>query len=132
MEDWLKGRKVAEAREDVVSGAPATAGILGAANFDRLPRGASIINAGRGGHCNEHELIDALDSGQLGGAALDVFQVEPLPADSPLWDHPAVYITPHVASMTLPTSSARHVMDNIRRLRAGEPLTHVGNLERGY
>ena len=109
-----------------------TAGVLGAANLAQLPRGACVINAGRGGHCDEDALLAALDSGHLGGAALDVFREEPLPAESPLWRHPKVTLTPHIASKTLPASSARHIIDNITRFRAGRSLTHTVDLARGY
>ena len=111
---------------------PHTENILNAANLAQLPKGAFVINAARGGHCNETDLLAAIHSGQLAGAALDVFQNEPLPADHPLWQHPKVHITPHAASITVPASSAAHVIDTITRLRAGRPLTHVADLRRGY
>ena len=109
-----------------------TANILNAANLALLPKGAFVINAARGGHCNEADLLAALDSGHIAGAALDVFRDEPPAKNSPLWRHPRVYLTPHIASMTLPASSAKHVIDNITRLRTGRPLTHVADLRRGY
>ena len=77
-------------------------------------------------------MLKALDSGHIAGAALDVFKQEPLDPDSPLWSHPKIDITPHVASMTLPHSSAKHVIDNITRYRNQQPLTHIADLERGY
>jgi glyoxylate/hydroxypyruvate reductase A len=80
----------------------------------------------------EADILAALDSGQLAGAALDVFEVEPLPEDSPIWSHPKITLTPHIASMTLPQSSAVHVFDNIQRFRSGRPLTHVADMARGY
>ena len=110
----------------------ATENILCAANFAKMPKGAHLINAARGAHCNEGDLIEALDCGQLAGAALDVFREEPLPPDNPLWRHPAVYITPHIAGKTMPHSAAQHVIENIRRLRAGRALTHQVNFARGY
>lgn len=111
---------------------PQTENILNAENLARLPNGAFVINAARGGHCVEAALLDALERGHLAGAALDVFRREPLQADSPLWRHPRVHITPHIASRTLPESSAKHVIDNIVRFRAGRELTHVADLARGY
>src|SRR6185312_4244642 len=78
----------------------ATAGILNAAAFARLPRGAGIVNAGRGGHLVEEDLIPALDSGQLSGAVLDVFREEPLPPDHRFWRHPRIIVTPHIAAET--------------------------------
>jgi len=109
-----------------------TANILNAETFAALPRGAAVINVARGGHQVEDDLLAALDSGQLSGATLDVFQEEPLPAGHPIWQHPRILMTPHVASMTIPRSAAKAVIDNIRRFEAGEPLTDVVDLEKGY
>lgn len=109
-----------------------TSGILNAGTFAKLPRSAAVINVGRGGHLVEEDLLAALDSGQIAGATLDVFQQEPLPADHPLWTHPRVVITPHVASMTIPQSAVRAVVANIQRLESGEALQHVVDLKRGY
>ena len=109
-----------------------TENILNAATLAQLPKGAFVINAARGGHCNEADLLAALDNGHITGAALDVFKTEPLEKSNPLWQHPQVYITPHIASMTLAASSTRHVIDNITRFRTGQALTHTINLGRGY
>lgn len=109
-----------------------TAGILNARTFAQLPRGAAVINVGRGGHLVEDDLLAALDSGQISGATLDVFAQEPLPADHPFWEHPRVFMTPHIASMTVPQTAVRAVVANIQRLEAGEALQHVVDLERGY
>ena len=111
---------------------PATAGILNAATFAAMPRGGYVINAGRGGHLVEADLIPALDSGQLAGATLDVFAAEPLPAGHPFWDHPAITVTPHNASVTDPRSVAAQVAENIRRLRAGEALLNPVDPAAGY
>lgn len=109
-----------------------TEGILNRDLFAKLPQGAYLINAGRGGHQVEADILDALDSGRLAGATLDVFREEPLPPDSPFWDHPKVTVTPHNASIALPGSAIRHVAESIRRVRAGEPLQHVVIPEAGY
>lgn len=109
-----------------------TEGILRAATFERLPRAAGIVNAGRGGHLVEAELIAALDSGQLSGAVLDVFREEPLPADHPFWTHPRIIVTPHVAAETNPPTAASLIRDEIRRFEAGQPLAHPVNPARGY
>ena len=109
-----------------------TENILNAETFAQLPKGAFVINAARGGHCMEEDLLAALESGHLAGAALDVFKTEPLEKSSPLWRHPRVYITPHIASMTVPATAAEHVMENIRRFRAGHELTHLADLAREY
>ncbi len=109
-----------------------TAGILNQQNLQQLPKGAYLINAGRGGCQIAADVMAALDSGQLEGAALDVFDGEPLAHNDLLWNHPGVIITPHIASMTLPISSADAVYKNIRRYRNGEPLEHLANMQRGY
>jgi glyoxylate/hydroxypyruvate reductase A len=109
-----------------------TRGILGAELFARLPRGAAIVGAGRGGHLDPHALIAALDSGQLSRAVLDVTPVEPLPADDPLWTHPKVVVTPHAAAATDVEGAGRALIANLRRHRAGEPMEGVVDRTRGY
>jgi glyoxylate/hydroxypyruvate reductase A len=110
----------------------ATQDILNARTFAQLPRGACLINAARGRHLVEEDLIPALDSGQLAGAALDVFREEPLPAGHPFWKHPKIWISPHVASVTQPSTAAKGVLDGIARLRAGLPLENVVDWSEGY
>ncbi|MCP5151570.1 MAG: glyoxylate/hydroxypyruvate reductase A [Ectothiorhodospiraceae bacterium] len=109
-----------------------TRGIIGARTIARLPRGAVVINAARGGHQVEDELVAALDSGHLSAATLDVFATEPLPAAHPLWAHPRVTITPHVASITDPVAAALEVAENVRRHEAGEPMAGVVDRSLGY
>lgn len=111
---------------------PATRGILDATAFARMPAGAAVINGARGGHVVGRDLIAALDSGHLAGATLDVFEAEPLPAGDPLWHHPRVTITPHVAAVTLAGTAAREIAANIRRFRAGLPMAGVVDRARGY
>ncbi len=104
-----------------------TRGVLCRSLFDRLARGAIIVNTGRGGHCVTADLLAALDGGQLGGAALDVLETEPLPADDPLWRHPKIRITPHIASTASPRTAAPAVVENIRLIAAGaSPRNAVG------
>ncbi len=111
---------------------PETTDILDARAFAALPKGASLISLGRGLQVVEADLLAALDSGHLDGATLDVFRDEPLPADSPWWDHPRVVVVPHAAAMTIARGACAFVIDNIRRLEAGQPLQHVVDLDRGY
>lgn len=106
--------------------------ILDAALFGRLPEGASLLNVGRGAHLDQDALLAALDSGRLAAAMLDVADPEPPPADHPLWRHPRVIMTPHVASVTDAEAAADAAIENIRRWRAGlEPIGLVDRA-RGY
>jgi glyoxylate/hydroxypyruvate reductase A len=109
-----------------------TRGIIDAALLARLPRGAFLINGARGAHLVDAALLDALASGQVAGAALDVFDPEPLPTDHPFWSHPAVVMTPHAASITIPESAAPQVVENIRRARDGLPLLNLVDFTAGY
>jgi len=111
---------------------PETEGALNATLFDALPAGAGLINVGRGGHLVEADLIAALESHHLSAAVLDVFDAEPLPAENPLWSHPQIWLTPHIASMTQPEGGAEAVIANIRAYRRGEPMTGVVERHRGY
>lgn len=101
---------------------PETQGILDAAAFAALPRGAAVINVGRGGHVVEPDLLAALDSGHLSAAVLDVFAREPLAADHPFWRHPRVVVTPHIAAHTNPETAAAVIAGNLARL--GEAAPH--------
>ncbi|HWA91213.1 MAG TPA: glyoxylate/hydroxypyruvate reductase A [Rhizomicrobium sp.] len=109
-----------------------TRGILNAATFAKLPEGAYVINVARGGHLIEDDLIAALDSGHLAGATLDVFQTEPLPETSPLWKHPRVTATPHIAAISDPRVAAGFVVDGIARAERGERHVNTVDLDRGY
>jgi glyoxylate/hydroxypyruvate reductase A len=109
-----------------------TQDILNKDLFSKLPKGASLINPGRGPHLVESDLIEALDNGHLSSATLDVFRVEPLSEDSPLWEHPKIRITPHVASIAAPGRVATLVAQNIVRARNGEPLLNQVDVTKGY
>jgi glyoxylate/hydroxypyruvate reductase A len=111
---------------------PKTKGILNQKTFAKLPAGAYLINIARGQHLNEKDLIAALDSGQLTGACLDVFEVEPLPQDHPFWRHPQIKVTPHISSLTFPKAVAPQIVENYQRTKTGNPLLHVVDVERGY
>jgi glyoxylate/hydroxypyruvate reductase len=111
---------------------PETRGILNASSFARMPSGAAIVNAGRGGHVVEADLLRALDSLQVSGAVLDVFEDEPLPREHPFWRHPRVIVTPHVAAETHPPTAAPLVRDAIRQCEAGLPIANRVDLARGY
>jgi glyoxylate/hydroxypyruvate reductase A len=109
-----------------------TRGILGKPLFDSLPRGAAVINVGRGGHLVQDDLLQALNNGQLSFAILDVCEPEPLPRHHLLWTHPKVTLTPHIASMTQPETAIEAVLANIRRFREGSPMIGLVDRVRGY
>ncbi|MGH7105126.1 MAG: 2-hydroxyacid dehydrogenase [Acetobacteraceae bacterium] len=111
---------------------PATRGILNQMLFSALPEGAAVINAGRGQHLVDADLLTALDSGRLSRAILDVTDPEPLPPEHPFWTHTRVFLTPHVASMTQPETAAPVLLANIRRHQRGEPLRDVVDRSPGY
>lgn len=109
-----------------------TRNILNRDTFAKLPRGAFIINVARGGHLVEDDLVAAIDAGHLSGAALDVFQTEPLPGRSPLWAHPAITVTPHIAAISDPRAVARMAVEGIARFERGEPLQNLVDFSAGY
>ena len=111
-----------------------TAGLIGADQLAALPRGAFVVNVGRGQLLDQAALVAALQSGHLGGAALDVFETEPLPSESPLWALPNVFISPHCADNT-EQSQRRGLdvfLDNLERFRRGAPLRNVVDRDLGY
>ena len=109
-----------------------TAGILGARVFMSMPVGSYIVNIGRGGHLVEDDLLAALNSGHIGGAMLDVFNEEPLPASHPFWAHPRVVVTPHVAGVTIASEAEAQVIANVKRMERGEPPVGLVDRARGY
>ena len=144
--DWLNELHTMDALDellpsaDIVAmalpGGRATDGLMDAHRFARMKQGAFLVNAGRGNSVDLDALKAALASGRLGGAALDVFDPEPLPADDPLWDDPRVIITPHASGKFLMRETAERVVricgDNLRRYAHGEPLLHVVDRKLGY
>ncbi|KGE01711.1 dehydrogenase [Achromobacter sp. RTa] len=109
-----------------------TRGILNAATLSQLPRGACLINAGRGSHMVEQDVVAALDGGQLSQAVLDVFEEEPLPPESALWSHPGILVTPHCAAIPDRRERARHTAFLIAAYERGEALPNLYDTQRGY
>jgi glyoxylate/hydroxypyruvate reductase len=109
-----------------------TRGVLDAAAFARMPAGGCVINLARGGHLMVPDLLAALDSRHLAHAYLDVFDTEPLPAESPLWTHPGVTVTPHIAALTEPRTAVPSIVENIERVRRGETPLHLVDFAAGY
>ena len=110
----------------------ATRGILNRHHLALLADGAHLVNIGRGGLLVDDDLLALLDEGTLGGATLDVFQQEPLPADHPFWTHPGVVVTPHVSGLTMPDEAVAQIAAKIARLERGLPVTGVVDRARGY
>lgn len=110
----------------------ATRGILDRRLFAALPRGAALVNVGRGGHLVQEDLLHALDDEWISAAILDVTDPEPLPPGHPLWSHSHVVVTPHIASETQPETSAHAVIANLRRHQRGESLLGLVERRRGY
>ncbi len=110
----------------------ATRNILNQETFAHMPQGAYLINVGRGEQLVENDLLQALASGQLSGAALDVFRVEPLPSEHPFWSHEKIHVTPHIASVTNPATAAPQVLENYKRMLAGNDLLNQVDLIKGY
>ena len=110
----------------------ATENILSARTFAMLPKGAAVINIGRGEHVVDDDLIASLDAEHLGAATLDVYRQEPLPTDHPFWTHSAITLMPHTARKSRPEHVAPQIAENIRRLRANEPLLQLVDRSAGY
>jgi phosphoglycerate dehydrogenase-like enzyme len=126
---------VLAASDIVVCALPLTArteGILDARAFALMPRGAYVINVARGAHIVEGDLIDAVRSGHLGGAALDVQRREPLPPDDPLWAVAGITITPHIAAQPSTETIADQFVASVRALERGEPVPNEIDRARGY
>ncbi len=111
---------------------PETEDLLNRKRLSWLPKGAFVINAGRGRLIVDADLVALLDSGHLGGAALDVFREEPLPAKHPFWRHPRIVVTPHVSALTRAETAAPQIVQNYRRALAGRPLLHPVDRNRRY
>lgn len=110
----------------------ATENVLNTETLSLLPRAAKVINPGRGTLVDDDALLAALNTGQVGGATLDVFRTEPLPPHHPYWHHPKVTVTPHIAAATRPDTASNVIAQNIRRAEAGLPLWYEVSREAGY
>jgi glyoxylate/hydroxypyruvate reductase A len=110
----------------------ATRNVLDARAFSLMPRGAFVINPGRGPLIDDEALVEALDKGQIEHATLDVFREEPLPPKHAFWAHPQVTVTPHIASETRVKTASEVIAENIRRGEAGAPFVHVVDRSAGY
>ncbi len=110
----------------------ATRGILNRETLSQLKSGGFLIHIARGAHLVEDDLIPLIDSGQLAGATLDVFQVEPLPAGHPFWRHPKIVVTPHASARTLREESIAQIAGKIRAMECGAPIAGVVDPQRGY
>jgi phosphoglycerate dehydrogenase-like enzyme len=129
LEDFLAG---VDYIVGVLPDTPATIGLLDDRAFSVMKRGAYLVNVGRGTLIDDAALVRAVNDGKLAGAALDVFQAEPLPEDSILWHTPGVLITAHVAAKSIPREIARIFRENYRRYIRGQPLMYRIDFERGY
>jgi len=109
-----------------------TSGILNKELFSKLPKGTFLINAARGGHLVDKDLIEMLDNGHLSGATLDVFHQEPLSKEHPFWQHEKVHITPHYASVSDTASVVPQIIENYRRMQTGEELLNLVSTTKGY
>lgn len=109
-----------------------TNALIGAQQLAAMKPGAWLVNVARGSCVDEPALIAALREGRLGGAALDVFEHEPLPRESPLWALPNVWVSPHVSGLTRPEQAADAFLDNLRRIEAGEAARGIVDPSRGY
>lgn len=111
---------------------PATENILDAETLAALPKGAVLINPGRGPLIDDDALLHALNTGQIAHATLDVFRQEPLPENHPFWAHPKITVTPHIASETRPDTASQVIAENIRRGEANLPFLHLVDRAHGY
>jgi len=111
---------------------PHTKGILNRDKLQKIRKDGCLINVARGGHVVVPDLLGALDAGHLAHAYLDVFETEPLPPESPLWSHPGITVTPHIAALSEPRTSVGKVAENIERLRRGETPLNTVDFTAGY
>lgn len=111
---------------------PENHGLLNYDFFQKMNRGSYLINVARGKHHVEADIIRSIEEGQLSGAFLDVFETEPLPKDSPIWTHPKIQYTPHIASITNPQAAIPQIMENFHRVKIGEAPLKMIDRNKGY
>ncbi|MEP2784868.1 MAG: glyoxylate/hydroxypyruvate reductase A [Pseudoruegeria sp.] len=111
---------------------PQTENLLNAQTLAALPHGAVILNPGRGPLIDDSDLLEALETGHIAQATLDVFRQEPLPVDHPYWAHPNVTVTPHIASETRPETASQRIAENIFRNENGKDLLNLVDPKSGY
>jgi glyoxylate/hydroxypyruvate reductase len=116
----------------ILPGTADTENVIDSRTISLLPKGAWVINVGRGSQVNESDLIAGLNSGHLAGAVLDVFRREPLPSDHPFWKHPKILITSHTASAIEPSVGGTIIAENLRAFMRGEKVSDVVDIEQGY
>ncbi|MHC0036974.1 D-2-hydroxyacid dehydrogenase [Pseudoneobacillus sp. C159] len=108
-----------------------TVNLFSANVFERM-QGVGFINVGRGATINEHALLKALNGGHVRFAVLDVFAIEPLPSDNPLWEHHKVVVTPHISAVTTPEEGVACFIETLKNLEAGKPLRNTVDVMKGY
>ena len=129
LNDFLAASKVLVS---VLPSTPQTRDLLNRNTLSRLKKGGYLINVARGVQVVEDDLLALLNEGHLAGAALDVFRTEPLPAAHPLWSHPRVTVTPHIAALTLRAESIAQIAAKIAGVEAGKPVAGTVDRQRGY
>lgn len=127
-----RGLRVSDYVLAVLPETPETIGLLSRSRLALFKQGSHLINIGRGTLVDEDVLVEAIEQGPLGGATLDVVSCEPLPSSSPLWDHPAIRLTPHTGGVVDTPAAIRETADNINRLRENRPLLNVVDRATGY
>lgn len=127
--DFLQGTRVLI---NLLPNTPETVGLINQSLLNQLADHSYVMNLARGVHVVEADLLAALESGKVKGAMLDVFSREPLPADNPLWAHPRVAMTPHIAAFTRPTEAIEFISHTIGKLERGETVSGRVDRVRGY
>jgi glyoxylate/hydroxypyruvate reductase A len=129
LHDFLAASKVLVS---VLPATPETQNLINRDTLSRLQAGGYLINVARGSQLVEADLLALIAEGHMAGAALDVFQVEPLPAGSPFWNHPQISITPHIAALTNRAESVAQIVGKMAALEAGKPVAGLVDRQRGY